>query len=224
MNYNHMKISIPKEANAVEALQCVCDFLKENTVEYDRLRTDMTISFTLKTPDGKVCPLNDGIFTLKNKSVVDISLELKEHAKAVCLERIKESVERFYEKADILECSIKKAETYLATAKRKNLGTIEHWEERLQKHRHEKETVISPILAMYSLLDRCTKEGKVTWSFHIAQNGKKKEIRVRPTFDSDCTITKNPLYFYYQDEYHNSFTTDDLNEEHWLKVSVNSKK
>ena len=224
MNYNHMKISIPKEANAVEALQCVCDFLKENTVEYDRLRTDMTISFTLKTPDGKVCPLNDGIFTLKNKSVVDISLELKEHAKAVCLERMNKNIYEFREEVADLEREIRRSEKYLATAKRKNLGTIEHWEERVQDLHHEKETLLPKLLTKYSLLERCVKEGKITWSFHIAHNSKKKEIRVRPTFDSDCTITKNPLYFYYQDGYHNYFTTDDLTEEHWLKVSVNSKK
>lgn len=219
-----MKISIPKEANAVEALQCVCDFLKENTVEYDRLRTDMTISFTLKTPDGKVCPLNDGIFTLKNKSVVDISLELKEHAKAVCAKLMKEHVNRFNQDLIVLKYDISRSEKYLANAKRKNLGTIEHWEERLQKLRYKKETVAPQMLAMYSLLERCATEGKVTWSFHIAQNGKKKEIRVRPIFDPECTMMNNPVYFYYQDEYHNSFTTEDLNVEHWLKVAVNDSK
>ena len=219
-----MKISIPKETNAVEALQCVCDFLKESTVEYDRLRTDMTISFTLKTPDGKVCPLNDGIFALKQNNIVDISLELKEYAKSACLKRMNENIYYFHKEVADLEHEITRSEKYLANAKRKNLGTIEHWEERLQDLRHEKETLLPKRLTKYSLLERCVKEGKVTWSFHIAQNGKKKEIRVRPIFDSDCTITKNPLYFYYQDEYHNSFTTDDLNEEHWLKVTVNSKK
>ena len=137
---------------------------------------------------------------------------------------MKEPVNRFNQDLIVLKYDISRSEKYLANAKRKNLGTIEHWEERLQKLRYKKETIAPQMLAMYSLLERCTTEGKVTWSFHIAQNGKKKEIRVRPTFDSDCTITKNPLYFYYQDEYHNSFTTDDLNEEHWLKVSVNSKK
>ena len=218
-----MKISIPKEANAVEALQSVCDFLKENTVEYDRLRTDMTISFTLKTSDGRVCPLNDGIFALKHNNFVDVSLELKEYAKMVCLKRMKENVEHFYDEVYDLEHELTRSEKYLANAKRKNLGTIEHWEERIKKLRYEKETVIPQLITMYSLLERCTQEDKVTWSFHIAQNGKKKEIRVRPIFDPECTITKSPLYFYYKDTYDNCFTTKDLNVDNWLKVSLNNK-
>lgn len=180
----------------------------------------MAISFTLKTPDGKVCPLNDGIFALKHNNVVDISLELKEYAKTVCLKRIKENVDRFYLNVNDLEHEITRSEKYLANAKSKNLGTIEHWEERLQKLRYKKETVIPKLVMMYSLLDRCAQEGKVTWSFNITQNSKKKEIRVRPIFDSECTITKSPLYFYYKGTYDNCFTTEDLGVDNWLKVSV----
>lgn len=78
---NDMKIKAYKGQNILEVIDTLRNFVEENKEEYNTLKSDLNLYFTLKSDDKESCPLNERDYILTGKEVVDIDDKIADVAR-----------------------------------------------------------------------------------------------------------------------------------------------